>query len=339
MVNGDTTEKPAYLVQDYVAEDEKGRNQHFDLKNLIVHISPNASETTAGDGDAAIAIEGTISLEFLNEGLNRPLGTGVDFPGIGIVAVLAAHGATLEKDDKPHTGTIYCTETLGGMDITVHSLHLVVEGTGNHFVLLLLGQSDEVNRIPADTDCELRVFLGMCLGVQQCFLGENVNVQMVTALLTTVRGSTGGLSVDHIGGNGQNRGGGNAVPVGVVLADLLHELVDYVAGNVIDPIIIVAELGEVALDLVIHGQAVLVTKYLDFRILNGRQGVRNNGQSGNTGGKPAGHVLVVQCHLDFLVAVLVVHVMDDVQGVHIDLGQPLHHRIVFFLLLSGKNGI
>ena len=125
----------------------------------------------------------------------------------------------------------------------------------------------------------------------------------------------------------------------MVLADVLHELVDYVAGNVIDPIIIVAELGEVALDLVIHGQAVLVTKYLDFRILNGRQGVRNNGQSGNTGGKPAGHVLVVQCHLDFLVAVLVVHVMDDVQGVHIDLGQPLHHRIVFFLLLSGKNGI
>lgn len=112
MVNGDTTEKPAYLVQDYVAEDEEGRYQHFDLKNLIVHISPNASETTAGDGDAAIAIEGTISLEFLNEGFNRPLGTGADFPGIGIVAVLAAHGATLEKDDKPHTGTIYCTETL-----------------------------------------------------------------------------------------------------------------------------------------------------------------------------------------------------------------------------------
>ena len=238
MVNGDTTEKPAYLVQDYVAEDEEGRYQHFDLKNLIVHISPNASETTAGDGDAAIAIEGTISLEFLNEGFNRPLGTGTDFPGIGIVAVLAAHGATLEKDDKPHTGTIYCTETLGGMDITVHSLHLVVEGTGNHFVLLLLGQSDEVNRIPADTDCELRVFLGMCLGVQQCFLGENVNVQMVTALLN-------------------------------IAVKQRNQIVD---------------------------------------------------------------LILIGFHVESSLFV-------DVQGVHIDLGQPLHHRIVFFLLLSGKNGI
>ena len=115
MVNGDTTEKPAYLVQDYVAEDEEGRYQHFDLKNLIVHISPNASETTAGDGDAAIAIEGTISLEFLNEGLNRPLGTGADFPGIGIVAVLAAHGATGKERGEAHARSVHEGKGFNGM--------------------------------------------------------------------------------------------------------------------------------------------------------------------------------------------------------------------------------
>ena len=34
VVNSDTTEKPAYLVQDYVAEDEEGRYQNFYLKKL-----------------------------------------------------------------------------------------------------------------------------------------------------------------------------------------------------------------------------------------------------------------------------------------------------------------
>ena len=36
-------------------------------------------------------------------------------------------------------------------------------------------------------------------------------------------------------------------------------------------------------------------------------------------------VTVVQRHLDALVGVLVVHVVDDVEGVDIGLGQPVHH--------------
>ena len=47
------------------------------------------------------------------------------------------------------------------------------------------------------------------------------------ALLTAVGSRAGGLAVDHVGGDGQNGGGGDGVPVGVVLADVLHEVVQY----------------------------------------------------------------------------------------------------------------
>ena len=42
VVNGDTTEKPAYLVQDFIAEDTDHQNWY--LSNLIVHIPANAAE-------------------------------------------------------------------------------------------------------------------------------------------------------------------------------------------------------------------------------------------------------------------------------------------------------
>ena len=38
VINGDTTETPAYLIQDYVAADGNGKYQNFYLKNVIVHV-------------------------------------------------------------------------------------------------------------------------------------------------------------------------------------------------------------------------------------------------------------------------------------------------------------
>ena len=147
------------------------------------------------------------------------------------------------------------------------------------------------------------------------------------AALTAVRGGAGVLAVHHVGGDGQDGGGGLAAAVGVVGLDVLHEAVHDVVGDLVHPVVVVAVLGEVALHRVVHHDAVLVPDGLYLGVLDGAQGVGHNGQTRNTGGEPAGDLLVVQGHLDALVAVLVVHVVDDVQGVHIHPGQPLHHVV------------
>ena len=46
VINEDTTDAPAYIVQDYVATDDTGRYQNFYLQNVIVHIPANAANTT-----------------------------------------------------------------------------------------------------------------------------------------------------------------------------------------------------------------------------------------------------------------------------------------------------
>ena len=100
-----------------------------------------------------------------------------------------------------------------------------------------------------------------------------------------------------------------------------------VVGDLVHTVVVVAVLGEVALHRVVHHDAVLVPDGLDLGVLDGAQGVGHNGQARDAGGEPAGDLLVVQGHLNALVAVLVVHVVDDVQRVHIHPGQPLHHVV------------
>ena len=147
------------------------------------------------------------------------------------------------------------------------------------------------------------------------------------ALLAAVRRGAGRPAVDHVGGDGQDGGRGDGVAVGVVLAHVLHKPVHDAAGDVVHAVVVVAVLGEVALHLVIDGQAGFVADDLDAGVLDGRQGICDNGQSCDARGEPAGHVLVVQRHLQLLVAVFVVHVVDDVEGVDVHLRQPAHHRV------------
>ena len=55
-----------------------------------------------------------------------------------------------------------------------------------------------------------------------------------------------------------------------------------------------------------------------------RQRVGHDRQPGDAAGEGALRVVVVQRHLQALVGVLVVHVVDDVQRVDVDVGQPGH---------------
>lgn len=60
--------------------------------------------------------------------------------------------------------------------------HTLVNGAGNHFVLLFFGEFIEVDGVARYANGELRIFFGMFLRVQQRFAVEYVYVQMMSAV-------------------------------------------------------------------------------------------------------------------------------------------------------------
>ena len=127
--------------------------------------------------------------------------------------------------------------------------------------------------------------------------------------------------------------------------DLAHDGGDDPLGDVVGTIIVVAvqrelAFGAVADDQIVigafdvlvlvarSGLGVLVVDRVDLGVLACGQGVGRDGQAGHAAAEGAVHFLVVQSHLDGLVCVLIVHVMDDVQGHHVGLGQPFESLLV-----------
>ncbi len=76
--------------------------------------------------------------------------------------------------------------------------------------------------------------------------------------LAAVRRGAGVLAVDHVGGDGQDGSGGDTAAVGVVALDIAHKVMHHVVGDVVHPVVVVAVFGEVALDRVVHHNAVFV---------------------------------------------------------------------------------
>ena len=147
------------------------------------------------------------------------------------------------------------------------------------------------------------------------------------ALLAAVGRGAGLLAVDDVGGDREHRLRVHRVAVGRVLADLAHHLRDQQLGDVVGLVFVVAVAGVFALDLEVDDQPALVAHRPDLRVLDRRQAVGGVRKAGDAAGHGAQDVAVVQRHLDRLVAVLVVHVMDDVQRVDVGLREPVQHRI------------
>ena len=147
--------------------------------------------------------------------------------------------------------------------------------------------------------------------------------------LPAVRGRACVISIYHIGGNGKDRGGGNAAAVGVVSLYIAHEGVYQVCCQLVYPVIVISIFREVSLHNIVGHNALFIADNPDPGILNGGQGVCHNGKACDAGCEPAGHLLVMERHLKPFIAVFIVIVVDDVQGIDIYLGQPLHHIFVF----------
>ncbi len=116
--------------------------------------------------------------------------------------------------------------------------------------------------------------------------------------------------------------------VGVIFSDIFHKGMDQLPGDAVYPVVVIAKPGIVALCLKIHGDAILIPHRFHLRVFNGRQRIRHHRQPGDSGGKPSGHFFVVKGHLNPLIAVFVMHIVNDIQRIHIHAGQPAHHVMI-----------
>ena len=145
---------------------------------------------------------------------------------------------------------------------------------------------------------------------------------------SSVRQRSGCLSVHNIGSDGQDRGRRFGIAVGVVLSDLLHEGLQQPDCDVIRAVVIVSIARKVALDLIVDHESCLVADRPYLCILDRGDGIHDMGEPGDTGCKCPSDIGIDECHLGCLIVVLVMHVLDQVQDVDIESGQPVQHEIV-----------
>ena len=99
VINGDTTDVPAYMLQDYVATDETGRYQNFYLKNVIVHIPANGNKAT------------NEAVMFMGHFDSVPMGQGASDDGVACATMLEAIRYYLDKMENGYTLTndlVFC---------------------------------------------------------------------------------------------------------------------------------------------------------------------------------------------------------------------------------------
>lgn len=89
LVQGDTTDAPAYVIQDFVAEDSDYQNWY--LKNIIVHIPANSPDAT---GEAVMFMGHTDSV---------PMGNGASDDGVAVAVMMEAIHYYLEQMENGYT--------------------------------------------------------------------------------------------------------------------------------------------------------------------------------------------------------------------------------------------
>ena len=144
---------------------------------------------------------------------------------------------------------------------------------------------------------------------------------------TTVRRITGFLAVHHVRSDSQNRLGRDGVAIGWQRFNFLHKAFNQIAGNAVYALVVVTVLRIFAVDFKVHRQAVFVTDWFHAGIFDGRQGVRRHRQARDAACHSAIDITIVQRHQRSFVAVLVVHVVNDIQRTDVLHRQPVHEVI------------
>ncbi len=233
-------------------------------------------------------------------------------------------------------------ELLGSEDVDVEMVRALievsVEDLGEVVLLLLLTVAKSIG---SDG-------LGVGDAVEGIFvreLGDGVERSKQAVLLSPIGGvgarrerltgfaaigeGPSGFAVNDVGSDGEDRGGRLGIAIGVMLGDLAHEGFEHVDGDLIGPVVIIAITGEVTFDFEVGGDALLVADGFDFGVFDGGERIDDVGESGDAGGEGAADIGVDKSHLCGLIVILVVHVLDEVEGVDVDASEPVHHEIEF----------
>ncbi len=147
------------------------------------------------------------------------------------------------------------------------------------------------------------------------------------AAAASVRRVAGLLTVNHVGGNSQDRLSRYRVAVGWQCLNFLHKALHQVAGNAVYAVVVVAVLRVISFYYKIDRQTGVVAHRFHGGVFNGGQGIRRHRQASNAAGHGAVNVPVVQRHQRGFVAVLVVHVVDKIQRADVLHRQPVHKVI------------
>mmetsp|Transcript_27942 Transcript_27942/g.69736 ORF Transcript_27942/g.69736 Transcript_27942/m.69736 type:complete len:303 (-) Transcript_27942:1411-2319(-) len=158
------------------------------------------------------------------------------------------------------------------------------------------------------------------------------------SLLASVGCGSGGLAVDDVGGDGEDRQGGLRVAVRLVLTQTGDHSFRDPFGEFVDSVVIVAVLGELALYLEVRRDAPLVAHRRHLGISDRTQRVSHHRYASDAVGHEAVDIAVVEGHLEPFVEVFVVHVVDAVHGVGVHPHEPVEGLLELSLHLGEVQG-
>src|SRR5690554_4195295 len=146
------------------------------------------------------------------------------------------------------------------------------------------------------------------------------------ALGAPVGRRSGLFAIHHIGGNGQDGQGGLRIFIGGQLLQQFIEVSRYFLSKNIYPVVVVAVAGKVPFYFEVGRNACFVTHHLHFSVLDGRQRIGYDAESRRPVGQVDLGIGIHQSHLQLLVVILVVHVVDDVHGVVVHTSHLFHSQ-------------
>ncbi|CCZ35846.1 uncharacterized protein BN747_01032 [Firmicutes bacterium CAG:646] len=116
----------------------------------------------------------------------------------------------------------------------------------------------------------------------------------------------------------------------MVSFDVRHKVMYNVISDIVYSVIVISVFREIALYFVIYNDTIFISYRLHFCVFDRRQRIGYYRQTCDTSCKPTGHIFIMKSHLNSLIAVFVMHIMNDVQSVYIYLSQPFHHLVKSF---------
>lgn len=141
-------------------------------------------------------------------------------------------------------------------------------------------------------------------------------------------------AVYDVGRNRQDRRCRFGVAVRVSLFDVRNKFVQYPYTDIVGSVVVVAVFREVSFHFKAFSQPLFVADDFDLCVLNSRQGIDYMGETGNTRCERAAYVRVDERHFGSFIVVLVVHVMNRVEDVDINVCQPVEHELIFSMTSS-----